>query len=137
VLALNDVRSVTFKETAKIVARVEPDRGRAQHSECHVYLKVSRPFQLRAHECIGPKGEPRLIQTVTRQDNPGARGTFQTLDSWPAPSAAAELALERSMSLSVRRSMDAQTKREIWLLALGTALVELPVAFAAFTILSH
>jgi hypothetical protein len=34
--------------------------------------------------------------------------------------------------------MDAQTKREIWLLAIGTALVELPVALAAFTILiSH
>jgi hypothetical protein len=30
--------------------------------------------------------------------------------------------------------MDTQTKREIWLLA---ALVELPVAFAAFTIFSH
>jgi len=58
---LNDVTSVTFKETAKIVARVEPDRGRAQHSECHVYLKVSRPFQLRAHECIGPKGDPHGV----------------------------------------------------------------------------
>jgi hypothetical protein len=33
--------------------------------------------------------------------------------------------------------MDGQTKREIWLLAIGTVLVELPVAFAAFTILSH
>jgi hypothetical protein len=33
--------------------------------------------------------------------------------------------------------MDAQTKHEIWLLAIGTALVELPVAFAAFTIFSH
>jgi hypothetical protein len=37
----------------------------------------------------------------------------------------------------VGESMDGQTKREIWLLAIGTALVELPVAFAAFTILSH
>jgi hypothetical protein len=34
-------------------------------------------------------------------------------------------------------SMDGQTKREIWLLAIGTALVELPVAFTVFTILSH
>jgi len=33
--------------------------------------------------------------------------------------------------------MDGQTKREIWLLAIGMALVELPVAIAAFTILSH
>jgi hypothetical protein len=33
--------------------------------------------------------------------------------------------------------MDTQTKREIWLLAIGTVLVELPVAFAAFTIFSH
>jgi hypothetical protein len=33
--------------------------------------------------------------------------------------------------------MDGQTKREIWLLAIGTALVELPVAFTVFTILSH
>jgi hypothetical protein len=33
--------------------------------------------------------------------------------------------------------MDGQTKREIWLLAIGTALVELPAAIAAFTILSH
>jgi hypothetical protein len=38
---------------------------------------------------------------------------------------------------TVGESMDRQTKREIWLLAIGTALVELPVAFAAFTILSH
>jgi hypothetical protein len=41
------------------------------------------------------------------------------------------------MSLSVKRSMDAQTKREIWLLALGTIIVEVPVAFAAFAVLSH
>lgn len=34
-------------------------------------------------------------------------------------------------------SMDKQTKREFWLLAIGTALIELPVAFAAFSILSH
>jgi hypothetical protein len=33
--------------------------------------------------------------------------------------------------------MEGQTKREIWLLAIGTALVELPAAIAAFTILSH
>jgi hypothetical protein len=33
--------------------------------------------------------------------------------------------------------MDGQTMREIWLLAIGTALVELPVALAAFAILSH
>jgi hypothetical protein len=33
--------------------------------------------------------------------------------------------------------MDKQTKREVWLLAIGTALAELPIAFAAFTILSH
>jgi hypothetical protein len=45
--------------------------------------------------------------------------------------------LERSMSLSVRRSMDTQTKREIWLLALGTIIVEVPVAFAAFAVFSH
>jgi hypothetical protein len=35
------------------------------------------------------------------------------------------------------RPMDKQTKREVWLLAIGRVLVELPVAFAAFTILSH
>jgi len=33
--------------------------------------------------------------------------------------------------------MDTQTKREIWLLAIGTALVELPIAIAAFAIFSH
>jgi hypothetical protein len=32
--------------------------------------------------------------------------------------------------------MDTPTKREIWLL-IGTIIVEIPVAFAAFTILSH
>jgi hypothetical protein len=32
---------------------------------------------------------------------------------------------------------DPQTKREIWLLVLGTALVELPFAIAAFAIMSH
>jgi hypothetical protein len=33
--------------------------------------------------------------------------------------------------------MDAQTKREILILAIGTILVQAPIAFAAFTILSH
>ncbi len=33
--------------------------------------------------------------------------------------------------------MDAQTKREIWLLAIGTIVVEVPVAIAAFAILAH
>jgi hypothetical protein len=33
--------------------------------------------------------------------------------------------------------MDGQTKREIWLLAIGTALVELPAAAIAFTVLAH
>jgi hypothetical protein len=33
--------------------------------------------------------------------------------------------------------MDKQTRHEIWLLTIGTILVEVPVAFAAFTILSH
>jgi hypothetical protein len=41
------------------------------------------------------------------------------------------------MPLSVGRSMDTQTKREIWLLAIGTALVELPAAVIAFTVLTH
>jgi len=45
--------------------------------------------------------------------------------------------LERSMSLRVRRSMDTQTKREIWLLTLGTIIVEVPVAFAAFAVFTH
>jgi hypothetical protein len=45
--------------------------------------------------------------------------------------------LERSMTLSVRRSMDMQTRREIWLLTLGTIIVEVPVAFAAFAVFSH
>jgi hypothetical protein len=35
------------------------------------------------------------------------------------------------------KDMDRQTKREIWLLTIGTIIVEIPVAFAAFTILSH
>jgi hypothetical protein len=46
-------------------------------------------------------------------------------------------AWERSMSLSVVRSMDTQTKREIWLLALGTIIIEAPVAFAVFAVFSH
>jgi hypothetical protein len=33
--------------------------------------------------------------------------------------------------------MDRQTKHEIWLLFLGTAILELPVAIAAFVILSQ
>jgi hypothetical protein len=33
--------------------------------------------------------------------------------------------------------MDMQTKREIWLLALGTIIVEVPAALAAFAVLSH
>jgi hypothetical protein len=33
--------------------------------------------------------------------------------------------------------MDKQTRHEIWLLAIGTIIVEIPVAFAAFVILSH
>jgi hypothetical protein len=41
------------------------------------------------------------------------------------------------MAQTVGESLDKQTKREIWLFAIGTALVELPVAFAAFAILSH
>jgi hypothetical protein len=41
------------------------------------------------------------------------------------------------MPLTVGETMDGQSRREIWLLAIGTALIELPVAFAAFTMLSH
>jgi hypothetical protein len=33
--------------------------------------------------------------------------------------------------------MDTQTKREIWLLSLGTIVVEVPVAFAVFAVFSH
>jgi hypothetical protein len=33
--------------------------------------------------------------------------------------------------------MDTQTKREIWLLAIGTIVLEVPAAIAAFVILSH
>jgi hypothetical protein len=32
---------------------------------------------------------------------------------------------------------DPQTKREIWFLVLGTMLVQVPVAIAAFAIMSH
>lgn len=35
------------------------------------------------------------------------------------------------------QSMDIETKREIWLLAIGTALIELPAAVIAFAILAH
>jgi hypothetical protein len=41
------------------------------------------------------------------------------------------------MSLRVRRSMDTQTKREIWLLALSTAIVEAPFVAIAVAILSR
>jgi hypothetical protein len=41
------------------------------------------------------------------------------------------------MPSTVGEFMDKQIKREIWLFAIGTALVELPVAFATFAILSH
>jgi hypothetical protein len=44
---------------------------------------------------------------------------------------------ERFAALDRWEFMDKQTKREVWLLAIGTALVEIPIAFAAFTILSH
>jgi hypothetical protein len=33
--------------------------------------------------------------------------------------------------------MDTQTKHEIWLLTIGTIVVEVPVAIAAFAILAH
>jgi hypothetical protein len=33
--------------------------------------------------------------------------------------------------------MDPQTKREIWLIAIGTALLEVPAAVIAFTVLTH
>ena len=33
--------------------------------------------------------------------------------------------------------MDTQTKREIWLLAIGTTLVEAPGAMIAYAILTH
>jgi len=33
--------------------------------------------------------------------------------------------------------MDRQIKLEIWLLTIGTIIVEIPVAFAAFNILNH
>jgi hypothetical protein len=33
--------------------------------------------------------------------------------------------------------MEIETKREIWLLAIGTALIELPAAVIAFAILAH
>jgi hypothetical protein len=33
--------------------------------------------------------------------------------------------------------MDKQTKREIWILVIGTALVEVPAAVIAFAILAH
>jgi hypothetical protein len=33
--------------------------------------------------------------------------------------------------------MDPQTRREIWLLAIGTALVELPAAVIVFVALTH
>jgi hypothetical protein len=35
------------------------------------------------------------------------------------------------------RAMDHQTKHEILLLAIGTIIVEVPAALAAFVILSH
>jgi hypothetical protein len=44
---------------------------------------------------------------------------------------------DRSAPLSVGRYMDTQTKREILLLAIGTALVELPAAVIAFVVLTH
>jgi hypothetical protein len=34
-------------------------------------------------------------------------------------------------------TMDNETKHEIWLLALGTILVQVPVAIAAFVIMSQ
>jgi hypothetical protein len=39
--------------------------------------------------------------------------------------------------MTVGESMDGQSKREIPFLAIGTALIKLPVAFRFFTILSH
>ena len=44
---------------------------------------------------------------------------------------------DRIRSLRVGCAMDKQTRHEIWLLTIGTILLEAPVAFAAFTILSH
>ena len=51
------------------------------------------------------------------EPRPGSRGTGRASERWAI--------------------MDTQTKREIWLLAIGTALVELPIAIAAFAIISH
>jgi hypothetical protein len=42
------------------------------------------------------------------------------------------------VSLSVGQSMDTQTKREIWFLAIGTALLEAPVvAITVLVVLGH
>jgi hypothetical protein len=45
--------------------------------------------------------------------------------------------MDRFARRCVMRAMDRQTKHEIWLLALGTAILEVPVAIAAFVILSQ
>jgi hypothetical protein len=45
---------------------------------------------------------------------------------------------DQSAPLSVMRAMDRQTRHEIWLLALGTVLVEVPVvAIAALVIFTR
>ena len=45
--------------------------------------------------------------------------------------------MDRFARRCVMRAMDRQTKHEIWLLALGTAILEVPVAIAAFVSLSQ
>jgi hypothetical protein len=58
-----------------------------------------------------------------RAPDAGLKGFFR----WPG-----------SISVPARWSrMDKQTQHEFWILAIGTILLEAPVAFAAFTILSH
>jgi hypothetical protein len=72
----------------------------------------------------------RLGTSVAFERGPDATKGGQRRAPDPGP-------LERSMSLRVRRSMDTQTKREIWLLALGTAIVEAPFVTIAVAILSR
>jgi hypothetical protein len=80
-----------------------------------------------------------MMGCATRSRGPGTGGAHgarihntvrnRRFRDWRGP--------ERSMPPRVGDAMDAQTKREFWILAIGTALVEAPAAMIAYAILSH
>jgi hypothetical protein len=96
------------------------------------------PTSLVAHiDAWAGRSDVKRPEAIRRLVELGLRAKKLGRSNRAEPCAANARPLERSMSLSVRRSMDTQTKREIWLLALGTIIVEMPFVAIAVAILSR